>query len=289
MNNKHEFLEDMFIVIMKPTMDEFLKQDNPGELISLYSFYYYTAKWQATNQPKCTTAYASNGMKWTEAKVRKVKKQLCELGLIEDVTERDGGKITGHYIKVKYKLKKITEEKLRDSMDNEPDRVTCHTVEKSECDELHSVIERDTNACSSGNSNACSSGNSNAFSSGNGNACSNGKEIYSRILSHLNEKAGTNFRTTRASTQRHIDARIAEGFTVDDFIKVIDVKCAEWLGTNYDKYLRPDTLFGTKFEDYLNQHSKEHRKQNQPPKDEDNEAVKKARDKWGDLPGFKIV
>ena len=114
-------------------------------------------------------------------------------------------------------------------------------------------------------------------------------EIYTRICSYLNKKAGTNYRPTRANTQRHIDARLAEGFTVDDFIKVIDVKCAEWSGTNMDKYLRPDTLFGSKFEDYLNQHAKQHRKQNQPPNDDDNEAVKKARDKWGDLPGFKIV
>ena len=114
-------------------------------------------------------------------------------------------------------------------------------------------------------------------------------EIYTQICSYLNEKAGTNYRPTRANTKRHIDARLAEGFTVDDFVKVIDVKCAEWSGTNMDKYLRPDTLFGSKFEDYLNQHAKQHRKQNQPPNDEDNEAVKKARDKWGDLPGFKIV
>lgn len=114
-------------------------------------------------------------------------------------------------------------------------------------------------------------------------------EIYTRICSYLNEKAGTNYRPTRANTQRHIDARLAEGFTVDDFIKVIDVKCAEWSGTNMDKYLRPETLFGNKFENYLNQQAKQPRKQNQPPKDEDNEAVKKARDKWGDLPGFKIV
>ena len=78
------------------------------------------------------------------------------------------------------------------------------------------------------------------------------KDIYIQICTYLNEKAGTNYRPTSAATQRHINARLAEGFTVDDFIKVIDVKCAEWRGTEMEKYLRPETLFGTKFESYLN-------------------------------------
>ena len=40
---------------------------------------------------------------------------------------------------------------------------------------------------------------------------------------------------------------------LDDFKSVIDKKSKEWLGTNMERYLRPDTLFGTKFESYLNQ------------------------------------
>ncbi|MGL5085587.1 MAG: conserved phage C-terminal domain-containing protein, partial [Clostridium sp.] len=54
-------------------------------------------------------------------------------------------------------------------------------------------------------------------------------------------------------TQGLIKARIAEGFTEEEFIKVIDNKVSEWVGTEYEKYLRPETLFGTKFESYLNQ------------------------------------
>ena len=92
------------------------------------------------------------------------------------------------------------------------------------------------------------------------------KDIYIQICTYLNEKAGTNYRPTSAATQRHINARLAEGFTVDDFIKVIDVKCAEWQGTDMEKYLRPETLFGTKFESYLNAKVKpiQPRKQKQP-------------------------
>jgi hypothetical protein len=45
---------------------------------------------------------------------------------------------------------------------------------------------------------------------------------------------------------------MAEGYSVDDFITVIDKKCLDWLNTDYEQYLRPETLFGTKFESYLN-------------------------------------
>jgi uncharacterized phage protein (TIGR02220 family) len=78
------------------------------------------------------------------------------------------------------------------------------------------------------------------------------KEIYKSIVSYLNEKAGTGYKPTTAKTKSAINARLAEGFTVDDFKTVIDKKCAEWLGTDMEKYLRPETLFGTKFEGYLN-------------------------------------
>ena len=77
-------------------------------------------------------------------------------------------------------------------------------------------------------------------------------ETYKTIVSYLNEKAGTNYRHTTAKTRTAIHARLAEGFTVDDFKTVVDKKCADWIGSEYEKYLRPETLFGTKFEGYLN-------------------------------------
>lgn len=79
------------------------------------------------------------------------------------------------------------------------------------------------------------------------------KEIYTQICSHLNQKAGTSYKATSKATQRHINARLAEGYTVEDFISVIDKKCAEWLhDPKMRAYLRPETLFGSKFEGYLN-------------------------------------
>ena len=77
--------------------------------------------------------------------------------------------------------------------------------------------------------------------------------IYSRIIDYLNKKADTRYRSTTKKNKDLIKARINEGFTEDDFIKVIDNKVKEWANTDMEKYLRPETLFGTKFEGYLNQ------------------------------------
>ena len=73
------------------------------------------------------------------------------------------------------------------------------------------------------------------------------------IVAHLNQRAGTHYRATTANTRKLIKARLKEGFTVDEFKLVIDKKCADWLN-NRDmvQYLRPETLFGNKFESYLN-------------------------------------
>lgn len=86
----------------------------------------------------------------------------------------------------------------------------------------------------------------------NNNKNNNNKEIYIAVVYYLNNKAGTQYRVGSKTTQQHINARLAEGFTVDDFKSVIDKKCAEWIGTDFEKYLRPSTLFGSKFENYLN-------------------------------------
>ena len=76
---------------------------------------------------------------------------------------------------------------------------------------------------------------------------------YEEIVQYLNQKTNKNFKHTSKVTQRHIRARLAEGFTVSDFKQVIDNKCNDWLRDQKMKeYLSPDTLFVTKFESYLN-------------------------------------
>lgn len=86
----------------------------------------------------------------------------------------------------------------------------------------------------------------------NNNINLNNKEYIKAVIQRLNEKAGTKYRESTESTVRHIKARFNDGFSLDDFFTVIDKKVAEWKGTDMEKYLRPETLFGSKFESYLN-------------------------------------
>lgn len=81
------------------------------------------------------------------------------------------------------------------------------------------------------------------------------KEI-KEIIDILNEITGSRYRYSSDKTKKHIVARLNEGFSVDDFKTVIVKKNAEWNGTEWEKFLRPETLFGTKFEGYLNQKSR---------------------------------
>lgn len=79
------------------------------------------------------------------------------------------------------------------------------------------------------------------------------------ILDYLNLKINSNYRSTTQKTKMLIESRLKEGFVLEDFKTVIDKKVDEWLNTDMAKYLRPETLFGTKFESYLNQVSKKNK------------------------------
>ena len=76
---------------------------------------------------------------------------------------------------------------------------------------------------------------------------------YKTIVDYLNQQANTKYKSTSKKTQSLIKARVNDGFTVDDFKQVIDNKVAEWKGGEMEKYIRPETIFGSKFESYLNQ------------------------------------
>ena len=77
---------------------------------------------------------------------------------------------------------------------------------------------------------------------------------YKEIISYLNEKTGKTFKFSSKSNQSLINARFNEGFSLEDFKQVINKKVADWGNSDkMNQYLRPRTLFGTKFEDYLNE------------------------------------
>ena len=77
--------------------------------------------------------------------------------------------------------------------------------------------------------------------------------LIGEIVDYLNTKAGTAFRRASKATKSHVNARLREGYGIDEFRMVVDHKGAEWL---YDPklrtFLRPETPFGSKFESYLN-------------------------------------
>ena len=78
-------------------------------------------------------------------------------------------------------------------------------------------------------------------------------KIIEEIINYLNEKAGTKYKSTSKDTIKHINARLKEGYTIEDFKYVIDVKVAEWQGTKMEMYIRPSTLFNSKMDNYVNQ------------------------------------
>lgn len=90
------------------------------------------------------------------------------------------------------------------------------------------------------------------------------REIYIAVIAYLNEKAGSAYKPENAQTQELIDQRLKEGYTLADFMKVIDRKTREWKNTEFAQYLRPVTLFGNKFESYLNAPVKPSEKEKAP-------------------------
>ena len=77
--------------------------------------------------------------------------------------------------------------------------------------------------------------------------------ICKEVISYLNLKAKKNFKVDTASHQKFIKARLKEGYVLEDFKKVVDIMVVKWKGTEYEQYLQPQTLFGNKMDNYLNQ------------------------------------
>ena len=85
------------------------------------------------------------------------------------------------------------------------------------------------------------------------------QEAINEIVEYMNSVCKSHFKSTSSGTKKHIKARLKEGYKFNDFKDVIDYKWAEWgvapykfsTGQMSDTYLRPSTLFGNKFEEYL--------------------------------------
>lgn len=168
----------------------------------------------------------------TEYQVRRATKKLKSFGFVDTALKKANGAPTLHY-KVDTKevsewiLKKLKNGNLRNSrMDSEETQ--------------ESLTEITTKTTTEITNNNILSPSSTAYP-------------YKDVIDYLNQQTGKNYKSTTKKNQTVIRARTDEGFSLDDFKRVIDNKVAEWKDTNMEKYLRPETLFGTKFEGYLNQ------------------------------------
>lgn len=124
------------------------------------------------------------------------------------------------------------------------------TANKEYVEDLGDVSNMDTKCIQNVRVGKVSIGKS---SIGKNTYCPSLPSVAEDIVTFLNSMVGSNYKSTTGKTRKLIAARIAEGFTVDDFKAVITKKAKEWQGTDMAQYLRPETLFGTKFEGYLNQ------------------------------------
>ena len=78
------------------------------------------------------------------------------------------------------------------------------------------------------------------------------KSICQEVITYLNQVTNKNFNKNTASHHKYIKARLKEGYELKDFKHVVNVMAATWMGTDYERYLQPQTLFGNKFDSYLN-------------------------------------
>ena len=180
--------------------------------------------------------YFAEFFKITNGRVSQIIKQLQKKGYID--------------IKYNYKGKEITERLIRVKRPPYPEVFN----------KLNTYLENDDRGIKYSKQGYLENAKDNNITTNNIN--NNNKEINKErkediesIVHYLNLTLGTKYREC-PSTVKHINARLDEGYTLDDFFDVIDNKYEEWKDTDMEKYLRPDTLFGTKFDIYLNQKRK---------------------------------
>ena len=215
-------MEQYFITLQTFTLEEY----EVWRQLNKYCNYDTNIAGYTVNQ---LVVNADERLNLTTQKVRTILKKFEKMGYIQLLTSGSKGKEST--------LKIILKEKLFANQQQSNNNVT----NKSE--QLQQV--QPTNQQQSNNNVTILSKKKN-----------NNKYIYSEVVDYLNEKANTHFKAATKNTQSLINARISEGYTIEDFKIVIDVKAKSWLGTEWEKYLRPTTLFGSKFENYLNENKK---------------------------------
>ena len=197
-------------------------------------------------QVELTVRTVAKDIEVTEMVARRLINQFIKEGFIEVISKSPKGSKKPSI----YMLKTYEMNNTHDNTDDNTERTQTNKAIAS----VEGVREHRKNTDNNTDNNTSKIDNINRIKN----------NIYSRVIKHLNEKASKSFKYTTKKTKSCIDARIREGFKEEDFLKVIDIKTKEWKDNpDMSKYLRPDTLFGTKFESYLQQEIKQNQSEQQ--------------------------
>ena len=158
----------------------------------------------------------------SEKTIIKVKKELREVGLLEEIRQGNNlpnriyiSQVDGAVENTVLELEKVQ----HGAVEN-----TVHELEKVQTNKID-INDTDNN---------------------------NIKSICQEVITYLNQVTNKNFNKNTASHHKYIKARLKEGYKLKDFKHVVNVMAATWMGTDYERYLQPQTLFGNKFDSYLN-------------------------------------
>lgn len=176
--------------------------------------------------------------------------KLKELGILTHYTKRNSaGTYSFFGLGDKY-FELISDTKIETKEEPKKESRGCASKSTPLCTEKHTPVLQKAHPCAS---KSTPNNPSTKDPSTKDSNIKNIKKDSAEIVDYLNLKAACDYRANNNSTIKLIKARLKENYSVDDFKIVIDKKVKEWTGTQYEQYLTPNTLFGSKFEQYLKQ------------------------------------
>lgn len=207
--------------------------------------------------------------------------KLRDLGILNHYTKKEGGTFSYFKLGEKFYEDFTEDENVKDSDKNNDAKNNTHGVFKNDDttqnleEEKHyddEGIKKNDKRLSTENDKGCTSKCSTKTNLLN-NSSTIDSNIYKdiekvkEIISYLNLKIGTKYKENNKATIMLINDRLKEGYIIDDFKEVIDKKVKAWKNTEFEQYLTPKTLFGDKFEVYLNQNIIKEEKKNKSYED----------------------
>jgi uncharacterized phage protein (TIGR02220 family) len=213
----------------------FLAKEGGRDAFNLFMHLQFTARLQNTRQVWAKDKYLLNGLKMGKVKLKKAKSFLRRHGLISYIQRK---KKDGTFLETYINIRHAYPVKLPGGTKNVPAVDLTGGIENRPTGDSPQIPKERKGEIPRDKKREC-------------------RVPFKLIVDYLNEKTGKNFKPGTNGTQRHITARWNEGFREQDFRDVIDIKTKKWGEDDKMKmYLRPETLFGPKFEGYLNEKPK---------------------------------